>query len=142
LVQNSITCNGNLINYFPKMCVIYNYFSITLTGQKYFRTKIFPYIFHIFMKFSPLIVELLEFIWISSCNFFELLFTSIYDLNTNVNSWRHNFIWLYSKIWWKKLNLFLNQFLRESRNKIILKLYEEETIFISSFNAENFMKIR
>jgi hypothetical protein len=24
----SITCNGNLINYFPKMCVIYNYFSI------------------------------------------------------------------------------------------------------------------
>jgi hypothetical protein len=47
------------------------------------------------MKFSPLIVELLEFILISSCNFFELLFTSIYDLNTNVNSWRHNFIWLY-----------------------------------------------
>ena len=34
------------------------------------------------MKFSPLIVELLEFILISSCNFFELLFTSIYDLNT------------------------------------------------------------
>jgi len=29
LVQNSITGNGNLINYFPKMCVIYNYFSIT-----------------------------------------------------------------------------------------------------------------
>ena len=24
-------CNGNLINYFPKMCVIYIYFSITLT---------------------------------------------------------------------------------------------------------------
>jgi hypothetical protein len=38
--------------------------------------------------------------------------------------------------------LFLNQFLRESRNKIIWKLYEEETIFISAFNAENFMKIR
>ena len=38
--------------------------------------------------------------------------------------------------------MFLNQFLRESRNKIICKLYEEETIFISTFNAENFMKIR
>ena len=38
--------------------------------------------------------------------------------------------------------MFLNQFLRESRNKIIWKLYEEETIFISAFNAENFMKIR
>ena len=92
------------------------------------------------MKFSPLIVELLEFILISSCNFFELLFTSIYDLNTNVNSWRHNVIWLYGKIWWKKL--FLNQFLRESRNKIIWKLYGEETISISAFNTENFMKIR
>jgi hypothetical protein len=34
------------------------------------------------MKFSPLIVELLEFTLISSCNFFELLFSSIYDLNT------------------------------------------------------------
>jgi hypothetical protein len=31
---------------------------------------------------------------------------------------------------------------RESRNTIIWKLYEEETIFISAFNAENFMKIR
>jgi hypothetical protein len=38
--------------------------------------------------------------------------------------------------------LFLNQFLRESRNKIICKLNDEETIFISAFNAENFMKIR
>jgi hypothetical protein len=37
-----------------------------------------------------------------------------------------------------KLTLFLYQFLRESRNKIIWKLYEEETIFISEFNAENF----
>jgi hypothetical protein len=35
--------------------------------------------------------------------------------------------------------LFLNQFLIESRNKIICKLYEKETIFISAFNAENFM---
>jgi hypothetical protein len=35
--------------------------------------------------------------------------------------------------------MFLNQFLRESRYKIICKLYEEETIFISAFNAENFM---
>jgi hypothetical protein len=61
--------------------------------------------------------RILEFILISSCNFFELLFTSIYDLNTNVNSWRHNFIWLYCKIWWKNQTLFLNQFLRESRNK-------------------------
>jgi hypothetical protein len=39
-------------------------------------------------------------------------------------------------------NKFLNQFLRESRNKIIWKIYKEETIFISAFNAENFMKIR
>jgi hypothetical protein len=38
--------------------------------------------------------------------------------------------------------LYLNQFLRESRYKIIRKLYEEETIFIFAFNAENFMKIR
>ena len=36
--------------------------------------------------------------------------------------------------------MFLNQFLRESRNKIICKLYEEETIFISAFNAENSWK--
>jgi hypothetical protein len=42
----------------------------------------------------------------------------------------------------KKLNFVKNQFLRESRNTIIWKLYEEETIFISAFNAENFMKIR
>jgi hypothetical protein len=42
----------------------------------------------------------------------------------------------------KELNFVLNQFLRESRNKSILKLYEKETIFISAFNAENFMKIR
>jgi hypothetical protein len=41
----------------------------------------------------------------------------------------------------KKLNSDLNQFLRESKNKIILKLYQEETIFFSAFNAENFMKI-
>jgi hypothetical protein len=33
--------------------------------------------------------------------------------------------------------LFLNQFLRENRNNIIWKLYEEGTIFISAFNAEN-----
>ena len=32
--------------------------------------------------------------------------------------------------------MFLNQFFRESRNKIIWKLYEEETICISAFNAE------
>jgi hypothetical protein len=38
--------------------------------------------------------------------------------------------------------LFLNQFSRESRNKIIWKLCEEETIFISAFNAENLMKIK
>ena len=38
--------------------------------------------------------------------------------------------------------MLLNQFLRESRNKIICKLYEEETIFISAFNAENLMKIK
>ena len=38
--------------------------------------------------------------------------------------------------------MFLNQFVRESRNKIIWKLYEEDTIFISAFNAEDFIKIR
>jgi hypothetical protein len=37
--------------------------------------------------------------------------------------------------------LLLNQFARESRNKIISKLTEEETIFIPAYNAENFMKI-
>ena len=38
--------------------------------------------------------------------------------------------------------MFLSQFLRESGNKIIWNLYEDETILISAFNAENFMKIR
>ena len=38
--------------------------------------------------------------------------------------------------------MFLNQFVRESRNNIIWKLYEEDTIFISAFNAEDFIKIR
>ena len=38
--------------------------------------------------------------------------------------------------------MFLNQFVRESRNKIIWKLFEEDTIFISAFNAEDFIKIR
>jgi hypothetical protein len=38
--------------------------------------------------------------------------------------------------------LFLNQFLKESRNIIIWKFYEWATILISAFNAENFMKIR
>jgi hypothetical protein len=95
---------------------IQNYFENVLTGQKKFPTKIFPYIFHIkpfiFKTFSwshslsdfheifsikcRNKYSLFEFILISSCNFFELLFTSIYYLNTNVNSWRHNFIWLYS----------------------------------------------
>ena len=42
----------------------------------------------------------------------------------------------------EKKTLFLNQCLRESRNKIICKLGEEETIFISAFNAKSFMKIR
>jgi hypothetical protein len=40
------------------------------------------------MKFLSLNAEIN--IVLSSCNFFELLFASIYDLNTNVNSWRHN----------------------------------------------------
>ena len=30
---------------------------------------------------------------------------------------------------------------RESRNTIICKLYDEETIFVSAFDAEDFMKI-
>jgi hypothetical protein len=42
----------------------------------------------------------------------------------------------------EKKNFVLNQCLRESRNKIICKLGEEETIFISAFNAKSFMKIR
>ena len=33
-------------------------------------------------------------------------------------------------------------FLKKSRNKITWKLPLEETIFISAFNAENFMKIK
>ena len=76
--------------------------------KKYFHTKIFPYIFHI----KPLIFKIFrrghfpsDFPEIPTSKsrinqflLFALLFTSIYDLNTNVNSWRHNFIWLYSKI--------------------------------------------
>ena len=38
--------------------------------------------------------------------------------------------------------MFLKQFLGESRNKIIWNLYEDETILISAFNAENLTKIR
>jgi hypothetical protein len=95
------------------------------------------------MKFSHLIVELLEFILLSSCNFFELLCTSFYDLSRNVNSCDvtilYDYIVRFGDFF---LTLFLNQFLRESRNKISWKLYEEETIFISALNAENFMKIR
>ena len=93
------------------------------------------------MKFSPLIVELLEFILISSCNFFELLFTSIYDLNT-CKFLMSQFYMIIIVRFGEKIKLFLNQCIRESRNEIIWKLYEEETIFISAFNAENFMKIR
>ena len=78
------------------------------------------------MKFSPLKTELIKFILISSCNFFELLFASIHDLNTNLNSWRHN----------------LYDYIVRFGEKIICKLHEEETIFISAFNAENFIKIR
>jgi hypothetical protein len=55
-----------------------------------------------------------------------------------MTSWEDDYIVRFGE----KNKLFLNQFLRESRNKIICKLYEEETIFISAFNAENFMKIR
>ena len=69
------------------------------------------------------------------------MFASIYDLNTNLNSWRHN-LYDYIVRFGGKKTLFLNQCLRESRNKIICKLYEEETIAISAFNAKNFMKIR
>jgi hypothetical protein len=78
------------------------------------------------MKFSPLIVELLEFILISSCNFFELLFTSIYDLNTNVNSWRHNCIWLSKKDrhhnGQKKKDKRTNNDLQNTTHKTIVRL--------------------
>ena len=93
------------------------YVLYTVTGQNYFHTKMCSYIilikplifitfslshslvdFHEIFTFNSRIIRVNL---ISSCNFFELLFTSIYDLNTNVNSWPHNFIWLYSKILWK-----------------------------------------
>lgn len=78
-------------------------------------SKDIPYIFHItplnFKTFSwsNSLSEFLEiFTFNSRINenlfsysyiFFELLITSIYDFNTNVNSRHHNFLWLYSKIW-------------------------------------------
>jgi hypothetical protein len=58
------------------------------------------------------------------------------------DEWIKSLLYDYIVRFGEKIKLFLNQFLRESRNKIICKLYEEETIFISAFNAENFMKIR
>ena len=75
-------------------------------------SKDIPYIFHItplnFKTFSwsNSLSEFLEiFTFNSRINenlfsysyiFFELLITSIYDFNTNVNSRHHNFLWLYS----------------------------------------------
>jgi hypothetical protein len=38
-----------------------------------------------------------------------------------------------------KLNFVFKSILEE---KVEIELFEEETIFISAFNAENFMKIR
>lgn len=49
-----------------------------------------------------------EFILIFSKSFFKLLYTSIYDLNKNVNFRCHNFLWLYINIWWKKLEIKIN----------------------------------
>jgi len=60
----------------------------------YFQNIHYP----IFLKFSPLEVELIRFYFIISCNFFELLLTSIYDLNKNVNSRRHNFLYCMVKL--------------------------------------------
>jgi hypothetical protein len=37
----------------------------------------------------------------------------------------------------KKLNFVFKSIIKRSRKKIICKLYEEETIFISAFNGEN-----
>ena len=42
----------------------------------------------------------------------------------------------------KKWTSCLNNVFRKSKNKFIGKLYEEETLFISTFNTWNFMKIR
>jgi hypothetical protein len=63
--------------------------------------RYFPIYFivnHLFSTHSPEVIPCLIFMK------FELLFTSIYDLNININSRRHNFLWSYSKIWWKKSN--------------------------------------
>jgi hypothetical protein len=48
-----------------------------------------------------------------------------------------------NNFWYEKIMIVVDNIpSRESRNTIICKLYDEETIFISAFNAENFMKIR
>ena len=121
--KNFLTCTLCLNILCQAIClviIIPTFFFIytTFTGQKYFHTKIFPYIFHIkpliFKTFSwsHSLSDFLEIFtfksridWsLFSCNFFELFFTSIYDLNINIYSWRHNFLWSNSKIWWKKSN--------------------------------------
>jgi hypothetical protein len=51
----------------------------------------------IVLKFSPSKAESISvFIKYLHVIFFKLLFTSIYDLNTNLDSRRHNFLWLYT----------------------------------------------
>jgi hypothetical protein len=82
------------------LCTDIHFMWLPFTGQKYFHTKIFPYIFHI----KPLIFK--TFSWSHSLSDFLDIFTlkSIYDLNININSRRHNFLWSYRKIWWKQSN--------------------------------------
>jgi hypothetical protein len=35
-----------------------------------------------------------------------------------VNSWRHNFIWLYSKIWWKNKKIVFKSILKAKKNNM------------------------
>jgi hypothetical protein len=58
---------------------------------------IFSYTF--FLNVSPLKAELIRIY----ANIFVNNFTNFYDLNTNVNSWYNNILWLYRNIWWTKI---------------------------------------
>ena len=47
-----------------------------------------------------------------------------------------------SGFWYEQVMIVVDNIpSRESRNTIICKLYDEETIFVSAFDAENFMKV-
>ena len=113
----------------------------TYRSQEYFHTKIFSYIFHIkpflfskhspevqvipyqiFLKFSHLNAELIGVYLNISLSLFELLFTSSYDLNININSDVTIFYDHIVRFDGKNQTLCLNHVIRKSINKILWKL--------------------